>query len=201
MSENQFRLRHLPDPVYQLLLQSEYAPKVGSKSPRQEWGRAAFCLIALSFVDYNICVYAVALWLYALQIAKNFRKEEDLQATDVIKGKSVLQYAALTEIYEKYKKGQTSFLEVVNKLCNVLYYSVQDYARNNDLEDFLASIKYVCALVGMPVVIAMECAAAKYKERSAQAEKNSPNEYKAMKRVLDAHAHLVPQLYVSGQRE
>lgn len=176
-------IRGIPDDIAALISADNPSAARGQSSLRASWLRAAICVSALGALNQDLAIAVFSLWQSALQIAKKRRHEDDLQPGETIRGRFAKQYADFDQVRAQF--GEQS-PQALSKLSNVLYYAVQDYVQSGDLSHFQDSCEHACRLVELPLELALQIAAAKYRIRAVRVAKDQPLEYAAMQQVLEA---------------
>lgn len=179
MQVRQYVIQKIADPVHEAY-ENKFSGQqtAGWKSPRQAYLRALLNIGA--FDDIEIMVSALALWQYALKIAKMRRGNEDLQLLPMLRVKLEQEIVELEQVI----KQKSSRDIIASRLSNILYYSVQIYTHDGDLPSFVQSVERYCSMSNIPPATAFLCAVAKFKNRSSKEIKDVPLEQRDIKRVL-----------------
>lgn len=179
-----YLIRNIPTDISQALnrqLSEQVESKRGHTSPRQSWLRALICIGAL---ETERSIAAFELWQRAVQIARR-RGEDDIRSEAAVRERLHQETQEFSCAAQRYQSGACSLIEAVNRLSNILYYAVQVYAHDGNLEALDRNSAYYCEQVGIPADVAFQCAAAKYRERAPRAQKDADAEYAAMQHILD----------------
>jgi len=176
-------IRGVPDNIDTLISANNPAAARGQSSLRASWMRAAICVSALGSLNPELAIAVFSLWQSALQIAKKRRAEDDLQSGETIRGKLAKQYGDFDHARTQF--GEQS-VQALSKLSNVLYYAALDYVQGGDLGNFQDGCEHACRLVHLPLELAFQIAAAKYRIRAVRKAKDQKLEYAAMRHVLEA---------------
>lgn len=158
-------------------------PTRGSGSPAQDWYRTLICLGALG---PELDAPALELWHAAQRIAE--MRKGSMHDDASAKGRVLQEFVQ----FDQCLMLKPAVVMVLNRLSNVLYYAVYQYAQDYDIRDFLEVVAYACGKARMPISVAMRVAAAKYLERSMRDVKDVLAEEEAMLRVYEHFSKLVP---------
>lgn len=155
--------------------------KTGQASQRVSWLRA---LVYIGVLDVEISVVVFEIYQRALQIAKRQRGNDELRAPKLIYQKLAEEQQQFSETLAAYQQGQCDYLAVVNRLANIVYYTVQRYAQDGDLAAFDATLSLYAGLADVQEGVALQCARAKYGDRAQRERKDVDAEIEAMNAVL-----------------
>jgi hypothetical protein len=150
----------------------EGEPTSGRAAPRQGWQKSQICISALDF-EWASPVYT--LWQCALHIASR-RSEQELRDVRYVRARFVEECDEMDVLLER----EHARIVLLNRLSNVLYYAVQIYAQDQDIEIFESQCRKYAQKAGLPVSIALQIAAAKYWDRAPRARKDVSSEERAM---------------------
>jgi hypothetical protein len=150
-------------------------PSVGRSAPRQGWQKAQICISALDF-EWASPVYT--LWQCALHIASR-RSEQELRDLRQVRAKFVEECDTLDALLEQ----EHARMVLLNRISNVLYYAVQIYVQDQDVNVFESQCKKYCKKANLPVSTALLIAAAKFWDRAPRAQKDVSSEERAMDAV------------------
>lgn len=179
---SQYHVRNIPPDVDAAITRMHPAQPVrGRTAQREGWLRTLICLAALGPERASP---ALDLWQSALTIARRRRGEEELRPVESVRGKFMQEVAEFDDALQVYRQGSLPLLSLVNRLANILYYSVQEYVQDYDIRALETTAAIFCERTGIPEPVAWRVAAAKFLARAARDEKESAAEEQAMQCVL-----------------
>lgn len=156
--------------------------RAGHTSPLRGFLKA---MVSISgALPYDLSMDAHTLWQCALKNAARFRKEQELRQLEVILKKIEQEEQEYSQVIEEYHRGDATLLDAVYRLSNVLYYSVQRYAHDNDTQAFYQRCEAACAKIQVPFPVALRCAAEKMRDRASRETKDVPTEYRKQEQIL-----------------
>lgn len=180
-----FVVKNLPPPIDEAIESLAGGAPIGRNGQKHGWAKT---MLVIGALGPDIAVPALDLWQSAQRIA-TLKHHGDLRSGDSAKALFFEEFIEL----ERLLDDSAPMKDVLNRLSNLAYYAVYQYAQDYDIRDFRGTMEYVCKKADIPVIVAMRVAAAKYLDRSMREVKDVPAEEEAMLRVYEQFSKLVTQ--------